>query len=570
MTAGELCLKGAKIVKISPRTCVGAPSRGALSGEVVHGCKTEPVRLPSGSNWGVIRGMSGKLLRLSKRMPRPSISLLFLLGTWLFFVSWRTFSFGFYHDDWSSVALPLDRSSRLIDLLIGDPSRPFYVILLYLLRPLLNPSVELWQLLLALIHLTTAIAIRSTVSLMLSEEDGEDGKLLGSIAGILWLIFPWSLGYSAWTVMLPPNLAMLLSISAFWLVLKPELNLKKVNISILLFAGSWLIYEATWMFWLPISLVLYVRAIERKEPTGCVLQFAIRAAGLQLIFVLWNRFVSSSSLVAKTFSEKFISTIETNIHLMHAQLFQLLIGKEVMGISLVLLLGCVLLNNHRWGKSLSSWAFPFIMCLGLALTVSLYAFAGYAIEWTGLFSRVTLPLSFWFALLFAVIFSLGWRGSAPNIKKVLVVSLVGCLVPLGVSLLKQSVIWKDAWQDQVAIIDALPQSVVDLANSDSLILFDIPRGTAPVHTFSAFWDISGVVTFRMSNYVKPTKTHAYASVVRTGEFRTTWDGSVLRQFWCSSPSVPLWSLNASRLYVWKYPNNEATELVAPFEHGCDI
>jgi hypothetical protein len=405
---------------------------------------------------------------------------------------------------------------------------------------------------------------------MLPEEDGEEGKLLGSIAGVLWLIFPWSLGYSAWTIMLPPNLAMLLSIFAFWLLLKPELDLKRVNISILLFAGSWLIYEATWMFWLPISLVLYVRAIEKKESTGCVLQFALRAAGLQFIFIFWNRFVSSSSPVAKTFSENFISTAETNFHLMRSQLSQLLIGEGVIGISLVLLLGCVLLNKYRWAKSLSSWAFPVIMGLGLALSVSIYALAGYAIEWTGLFSRVTLPVSFWFVLLFSVIFSLGWRGSAPNIKKVLVISLVGCLMPLGASLIKQSILWKNAWQEQIDIIDALPQSVVDLANSDTLILFDVPRGTAPVHTFSAFWDISGVVAFRMSNYVKPTKTHAYASVVRSGEWRTTWDGNVVKQFWCWNPTVPLWSLDASQLYLWKYPNSEATKLVAPFEHGCDI
>lgn len=507
-------------------------------------------------------------LFLNKRLSKPSASLILLLATWFFLVAPRIVYFGFYHDDWSSIAMPVDRSSDLIHLLRLDPARPLYLGILYLLRPMLNTNVEIWQFLLALIHLLSAIAIRSTVSLMFAEDRSEDGKLIGSVAGILWLVFPWSLGYSAWTIMLPPNLAMLFTICAFLVLLKPKINMRKVNLAVFMLAISWLIYEATWMFWLPFAIFLIFRSINKQEPTRYAIQFFIRAMLVQLLFIAWNRY-ASGSIHSKHFSENLISTLEINLNLFVSQLLPSLVGKEFIGTSLILLIGCMFLNLKESMKSPSSWLYPFIIILGIAASISIYALAGYAIEWTGLFSRVTLPISFWLVLLFSSVFALAWNGSRLMIKMILIVSVAGCLLPLGASLIKQSILWKDAWQDQMQIINTLPQSVVDLANPNSLILFDVPRGTAPVYTFSAFWDISSVVALRMQNSFKIDKPHAYATVARRDEWRTAWDGKMLKQYWCSNPTVAVWGLEASQVYLWKYPNKEASEVFAPFEYGCD-
>lgn len=164
---------------------------------------------------------------------------------------------------------------------------------------------------------------------------------------------------------------------------------------------------------------------------------------------------------------------------------------------------------------------------------------------------------------------MAWINADIMIKRVLIVSLIGIIIPLGISLLYQSKLWGKAWQEQQEILDALPQSVVDLASPSSLILFDIPHGTPPVHTFSSYWDISGAVILRMGSFVKLEEPYAYASVARSSEWLTTWDGKIVRQYWCNNPTNPLWGLEASQLYKWIYPNTEALELVAPFEYGCN-
>jgi hypothetical protein len=110
--------------------------------------------------------------------------------------------------------------------------------------------------------------------------------------------------------------------------------------------------------------------------------------------------------------------------------------------------------------------------------------------------------------------------------------------------------------------------VVNLANRQSLILVDAPRGTGPVYTFSAFWDISGAIIPRMTEYVNEKKPHAFATVARTGEWRTTWDGVIVRQAWCFAPDSPLWGLEATKLYLWKYPGQEAISVAAPYDSGC--
>lgn len=496
-------------------------------------------------------------------------SLLPLFVIWLVLIAGRPFFFGFYHDDWNSIALPLDRSADLISLLKMDAGRPLYLVLLYVLRPLLGAHTELWQLLLAMIHLLSAIAIRATACRLFAVSESDRGEPVGSIAGILWLVFPWSLGYSAWAIMLPPNLAMLLTICAFLVLLKSDINAKLVNRAVFLLAASWLIYEATWMFWLPFALILYVRAIYRKLRTACVIQFFVKALIVQSAFIAWNRYVSVGSPVSKSVSGKLTSTLEADLHLLSSQLIPSIAGKQIVLLATLLLLVCVVVNRKSWSKLPVNSLICIFLLVGMGGSVCIYAVAGYAIEWTGLFSRVTLPLSFWLAMLFSGVFALAWQGASQIVKKALIVSLVGIVLPLGTSLAQASLLWAKAWQEQQQILDAIPQSVVEMAAPSSLILFDIPHGTAPVYTFSAFWDISGAVVLRMPSFVRLDKPHTYATVARRGEWRTTWDGKVLKQYWCNNPAAALWSLEASELYLWTYPNDAAKKLAAPFEVGCN-
>jgi len=60
MVAGEVCLDEAKIGRNQASKASWQPAPASLSGKVVHGSKTGPVRLASGPSLGIIWGMSGE------------------------------------------------------------------------------------------------------------------------------------------------------------------------------------------------------------------------------------------------------------------------------------------------------------------------------------------------------------------------------------------------------------------------------------------------------------------------------------------------------------------------------
>lgn len=505
-----------------------------------------------------------------KRMlERRAWPMLVLLAAWLILVLPRAAWFGFYHDDWSSVVLPPGRSASLGLLLADDPGRPLYVLTLHVLRPLLGHDVVLWQILLAVIQLLNAWAMASIAASLSARTNRDDGRWLGAMAGSLWLVVPWSLGYSAWSVMLPPDIGMLLALVAIARLVRPGANTSDVNSAVGLLFLSWLIYEATWMIWLPFALVLWLRAGDRADARRLALRFLFSGGALQALFVLWNRLISAHAVAGKKLSSDILAVLQTDHYLLGHQLLDSLVWHRVFVLALALLLAAALLNIPRWMREPHRYLLPVCMLLGVALSAVIYAAAGYAIEWTGLFSRSTLPISVWLVLCFVGVFSLGWSGGARLTRALLVASLIGTVVPLAGTLWGQSLQWKASWDEQQRILSALPRSVVDLAGPHSLILADVPRGPAPVFTFDAFWDISGAITLRMPlARAQAARGHMVATVLRPGEWRTTWDGTRVTQYWCSAPDSPLWSLPARRVYLWRYPQQQAGALTAPYDSGC--
>ncbi len=487
---------------------------------------------------------------------------------WLVLVAWRPMLFGFYHDDWSSVALPLDRSSSVAELLIADPARPLYIIILYVLRFVFTDKVMLWHALLALVHLLNALAIYRLVVCIFMDEPRRDRQLVGALAATLWLAYPWSLGYSAWAIMLPPDIGLLMAILGVTQVMRPGANSKGIAVALALLSLSWLIYESTWLMWLPFSLLLLARAVRHPESRLLAWRFFWMSCLLQGLLIIVNRVISAQSLHGKKLSANVLATLGTDSHLLLNQLLPALSGHLVIGVCLALLLSGGLLNLSRSLAAPMRILALVSMLLGLSLSVLIYAAAGYAIEWTGLFSRVTLPISFWLSVVFASLFVLAWSGAAPYRKVIVLLASLGMMLPLCHSLVEQSRLWTKSWEEQQSILTALPQSVVELANRQSLLLVDIPRGTAPVFTFSAFWDISGAIVPRMTNYVPDKKPHAFATVLRQEEWRTTWDGDIVRQYWCNAPDRPLWGMDAKQVYLWTYPDAQATAMQAPFDIGC--
>jgi hypothetical protein len=509
---------------------------------------------------------------------REAVLPLVLAIAWLALVAWRPFSFGFYHDDWHSVALPLDRSDGLMKILAGDPARPLYIVILYALRTLLPDHAWAWQAMLAITHLACAWGIaRAANALFLPPAAVRDASLWpGAVAGAAWLAFPWSLGYSAWPVMLPPLVGMTMAAWSLALLANAS-DRRSLMMGGVLLCASWMIYEASWFFWLPLALLLAARARRPLEGDRARWRWIGWMAALQVAFIAANRMLAAGSPVAKRMSLDLAGTLGTDLHLLQAQLLPQVNGVWLplsAGLGLLALLAVV--QSARTGSLLRLLAHTVMAICGSTITVVLYAAAGYAIEWEGLFSRVTLAISFWLALLLGALATASQGASPKPLRWLACTGGLMICAALGTSLLQQSDPWRRSWEEQQAVVAAIPPQLLKVSDARTLVLMDLPRGPAPVYGFSAFWDISGALAAllpleqtRATEQTRTTGIHAFATTLRPKEWRTKWDGEFVSQAWCSTPDSPLWRLSAERVFLWRYPQEEVASIAPGFTIGCD-
>jgi hypothetical protein len=486
---------------------------------------------------------------------------------WLLLVAWRPYSFGFYHDDWPTVVMA-DRVKNLFEL-FHEPSRPLYLFSLYGLRLVLGPSAWAWQAALALLHLLSAWGVaRAVHALPGSERETTPSVWPGLLAGVAWLAFPWSLGYSAWPVMLPPLLGMTAAIWSLVLVAGNPTRGRLVASGLLLCVG-WTVYEATWFFWFPWAFLIILTARDGPMRRSFWLYFGCIAA-VQVFVVVANRLLAATTTTSKHFTGQVVSTLETGQRLLQEELATQLEGVGApLAVALLALL-VLAMNVAVRRRSLSVLLLQCGACLaGIAVAVLLYAAAGYAIQWQGLFSRTTMPISFWLAMLIGGFLRV--TESSGTVSRWLARSAGGlACAAFAIALIRESHPWQESWKEQRAVVAAFPAEVLNLANPQTLMLMDLPRGAAPVYGFSAFWDISGALMSRLPrSQTNSPVSHAYATVIREPELRTTWDGEFVRQAWCTSPNNILWKLPAQRVFVWRYPGNEVVPVAPGFVVGCN-
>lgn len=520
-----------------------------------------------------------------KLLDRPFIKqILLILFLWVLVVAWRPYYFGFYHDDWASVvSIPHTISLFTIKkFLTTDPTRPLYLFIIYVIGLVCGTSPIRWQFTLAFVQLLCSISIMYASTFLLDrmrESIKEETRWCGAIAGILWFVFPWSLGYSAWPVMLPPDIGVVLSVWGIIVAIKSDEKFWNIVLSVSLFSLSWLIYESTWFIWIPVAMLLFSNGILNKIRLYYALKFFTISLVVQVLFVIGNRSLSTGNPTGKHLSLAILSTLKTDVALLRAELVpSLSVALADWKIYIVFGISALAVgmfgNLKRFKYSFSGFVMLAALLTGLILSAILYAAAGYSIEWTGLFSRTTLSISLYLTIASSILFGMAWINASKSIKILAVTGIMAIFIPLTASLANQSILWHKSWIEQQKILNAIPDHVVDLADATTTILMDVPRGTGPVFTFSAFWDISGAVASRKPSLIgilnETTVPHFLATVLRLGEWRTTWDGKVVRQAWCSSPNSPLWGSEAQHVYIWKYPEKKATPLVAPYDSGCSV
>ena len=177
---------------------------------------------------------------------------------------WRPLALGFYSDDWSGITESAYHGGpftleRLVWVAQNHAySRPLQVLQQWAFTSVLGGSAAAWQLLMAILvavsylllrRFLVALGVRSPVA---------------TISATVWLVLPWSLGYTAW----PATSTVLLSLICF-LVGSVALLRRHLWSSVAWFAASMLFYEA---FYFQFGVILAILLVYIASDKFCLLK----------------------------------------------------------------------------------------------------------------------------------------------------------------------------------------------------------------------------------------------------------------------------------------------------------
>lgn len=511
------------------------------------------VNRPSVTTWEAFRHL------------HPFLPVALLIGYWVAVCSWRPLFLGFYHDDWSWIAVPVDKVS-LAQMISTQPGRAVLAVVDWSLRHVLVTS-EQWQGLASLATLANAYSLARLISVgVAGKERGIDW--IGALSAILYMSFPWSLSFTAWPTMAVPSLAVAIFCGAGVLLLKRGRDTRAAVLASLLYLCGGVVYEAAWGAYVPLSLLALARERQQGESfTPVVWFFALSTVG-QVVEVAFNLAVSGAAGARKVSSgivTLFLHNLQTMPEGIAANFPKHL--RLPLGCALVVLAAYVVLGAVR-DRSSMPLVLVLAAALGLLTSCFLHAAVGYPIAWDDLMSRTSMMPSLWLTVVLALALQTA-RAEAIPIRIGAFVAALFLVVICTAQLARNMLEWGKGYQQQRELLSSFPVDQLDHVPTDALIAADVAPNANSRANFDAFWDISGglYVSFRNSKWFDGTYRNL-ATVLRADEWWTRWDGKSLSQGWCRLNGVPNWSLPAAHLVLWRPSSRELKTQTPPVAFGC--
>jgi hypothetical protein len=377
------------------------------------------------------------------------------------------------------------------------------------------------------------------------------------------LVFPWGLGYAAWPVMFPATLALIAFCASGVLLLSGAPPGRRVFRACYVYALGCLVYEAFWFAFVPLVVLLLALETDRRWRTAALAAGAFTL--VQAVIAAWNRALSFWGGSGKQLDWNWLNTVAVSLKELPVQLAQalgvryswMLVLLVLFGVALALLVALSPSRGRAVGVLLAA-------SLGAFISIVLYGAAGYAIAGTGVFSRSTLALNVWIAVAVGLFFRLlaTMLPQARGVTAALAILLIGGLAFANV---RETLRWKEAWDFEQEVLGRIPVQALRATTGKVLLLADLPGPAGRIEGFEAYWDITAAIRLRYPEFASRVE----ATVARRAEWETSWDGAVLRQYWCHQKSAPLWSRDAPQVMAWTFDQGEAQMLHLPFRSGCD-
>ena len=501
----------------------------------------------------------------------------------LLVVVWRPWWLGFYHDDWWMIARGADPS--FFTDFTEQASRPLYFLLITTLKQVLPATPLPWQILLAGLVIGNAFLIglvgRRFAFVMQANPD--TAWWAGCLGAAVWLCCPWALGATAWVTPAVGHVAIgFFCLAALFLLSERAIGQKLVWSGVFL-TLAYLINELFWFAFVPLLFAPAARDLLRHgysalRPlvlllTGLLAVQALPIAlnrGVAFFGVGINRSLNAQGIDLAIMSARLVPT-EISRAVIFPEVFWGLTGSLALAAVAAL---AVVTRYGRWRGVVIVLAGLMAIVAGCIGSLILFALAGYRLESIGLFSRSFITFSVWISWLPAVLLALS--ESLPHWPRRAIIA--GCLAVvalLGGSTVVRLSDWRAAWEDQQAIIAALPIDQLKTNSSPgSFIVVLLPERTSPVEGIEAFWDMTGVLISRAPDLVERLRDpdqRMFATAARLSKHRVSWDGSNMTMSWCAPQSGDLWSLKAKTdLLVWDAAHRRLSMFDRSVTFGCGI
>lgn len=425
-------------------------------------------------------------------------------AVWLIFYVPRIWRFGFYGGDWSDLMLlnPFDSIWWLFN------SRPVSIGIFYALPRLIGDHPAIWQSLLCASMLLVScllykILIRAGLLLEMPAVTSIGSyRLSADVVVACWLLFPWTLGWTAWPTLLMGQLALVLFLLSMYLLVTAETK-GRVVAAALIYALCDFTYEPFYLAFLPFLVILFFSSERRHFWLMVVSLFSV-----QIIAVGYNRLMahimvnggaakvvdfSAFSKLPGTYTHLFGQLVSTAPHTSRLIWIASAIATVLLGLIL-----------RRKGPSAVRFAAVLLSCLvAIAISVLQFGLANYGISGNGESARTTIAVSIWLAFLVFVFVRTCWSSTLPMARGMSVAVVAALMIGYGAGLYHQNELWAFSWREAVRIVVAAPAAEIAQLPSDALIVYVGPSDIEGINYINRLQMWVGLPTYHPETRLDP-------------------------------------------------------------------
>ena len=491
--------------------------------------------------------------------PVASIAL-----AWVAFISWRPWYLGFYHDDWSLLTVTSSYGRKLLE---GGQTRPLNVAMGYLGVSLFGTNTFAWHLYGAVLVLFTSISVYAACYVITRQVFEANVARVGAlVAGIAWMLYPWSLGYSAWPAMFPGLVAVGLFSTAMAILAENPSSASRIRWAGYAIVLSSLIYEAFWFAFLPVALIAL--AMEAPRAWRNAFRVFVVLGGFQLSLVAWNQLISHwGGGGGKQLNPNWFDIVAYfPVRLVSGWGFSRFVVLVLCAVGAAVLLLMITRASRPQRVVLVLAA-----CIaGISISVALYAAAGYAIVPKGVFSRTSIAVNVWLSLGISVFVALVLSSATSRFFRAVTIVLVLLgLTQLAFENLREANRWTESWRNQREVLRKLPLSALEAIEAKSALVIALPTTSGMTEGLEGYWDTTAALYVTFPSLRDSIESgRLWSTVSKNSEWLTQWDGSRLTQYWCHSPNQLLWEHRADNAYVIDIERQELRGLSRSWVSGC--